>query len=86
MIIALCAQVQTLTAQSQLTDAPQSSPRDPSQHQEKRRDTKSSPRKAKRTHDQTTDSVAEEGSQESVPQTDDHLTVWDDYSTSSPNE
>ena len=87
MIIALCAQVQALTPQStQFIDSPPSKTRDLCQHQENRQDTKSSPRKSKRTHDQSADSVAEEGSQESAHQTEDRRTAWDDYSTSDNNE
>ena len=87
MITALCAQVQALTAQSiQVIDSPSSKTKDPCQHQEKRQDTKLSPRKSKRTHDQSADSVAEEGSKESAPQTEDRRTAWDNYSTSDTNE
>ena len=75
MIMALCT-----AAQAQTNDSPQSTQRDPTQHQEKRRDTRVSPRKSKRTHDQTADSVAEEGSQKAVPLVnEDRRTVWDDY-------
>ena len=81
--MALCTQVQALTAaQAQSNDSPPPTPRDPTQHQEKRRDTRVSPRKSKRTHDQTADSVTKEGLQQSAPQTDDRRTVWDDCSTS----
>ena len=79
MITALCAQVQALSVQSQHTVALPPNTRDPPQHQGKCQDTRSSPRKSKRTLDQTADSDADEGSQQSAPQTEDCLTVWDDY-------
>jgi hypothetical protein len=87
MIITLCAQVQALTSPSnQLKDALPTQTRDPSQPQGKRQDTRLSPRKSKRPHAQSADSVADEGSQESVPHTEDRRTAWDDYPTSKKNE
>jgi hypothetical protein len=64
---ALCAQVQTLTSQTQVNVEILQTPRNPSQQQEKRQDIKSTRRRARRSDDQTANLVAEEGSQKSAP-------------------
>jgi len=88
MVVALCAQVQALVASQTIVGLESSQhARDPSQQQEKRQDVKSTPRKAKRSLDHTTDLVAEEGSQKSVPLVnEDRRTVWDDYDSVSDHD
>ena len=86
MIMALVSQVQLLTSQTQESIVPRQHPKDPSERQEKRQDIKSTPRKAKRPHDQTADLVAKDGSHNSATQNEDRPTVWDDYSDSSNHE
>ncbi len=86
MIMALVTQVQLLTSQSQESTVPTQYPRNPSQQQEKRQDIKSTPCKAKRSHDQTADLAAKYDSQKSATQNEDRCTVWDDYSDSLDHE
>ena len=86
MIMALVSQVQLLTSQTQESIVPMQHPKDPSERQEKRQDIKSTPRKAKRSHDQTADLAAKDDSQKSATQNEDRPTVWDDYSDSSNHE
>jgi hypothetical protein len=87
MILTLCAQVQALTSSSQPTTAVTLAvTRDPLKTQDKRQNTNSTPRKQKRSHDQTADLVTEEGSQQSAPLNEDRRTAWDDYTNHSNHD
>jgi hypothetical protein len=82
LVASLCQQVQMLTSSPKNnTSSAFPDTGSPVFPQEKRQDTKSTPRKSKRSHDQTAHSEAAEGSQEFGPMDDDHRTAWDDYET-----